>query len=169
MCSKKGVSAPDTYEVEASRLLPYPRVTGKEYKCAEGEVASGGDQDEVKKLTADCGSGSVISCFTYASMGKMAGKCGSCDDSLKDRDCVAWLPGEIGDTCIGRQSCEIEFKSDKHAVFSILANSVTKSGNDVVTSTGSTPSKATFTVETCGTGAIKLLAFCTNGEEVRFS
>jgi len=71
------------------------------WACAQSDYTTGGD-DATAELS--CSSG-VISCITFASVGKIAGSCAG--DAFTEGDAFAYLPESVGLGCIGQSSCDI--------------------------------------------------------------
>lgn len=150
-CSAKNIEIANSYEISSSSLT-------NNFSCSQTSISSATPSSTV---TVDCtgiGSGE-IHCLTIASLGKVAGSCGSCETSLADESCYAYLPETVGESCIGKTSCEISLS------FSGATTSSVSSTIPFVTDTNSSPASTTYTQTTCGSGAsnYKMLAYCGPG------
>ena len=54
--------------------------------------------------------GKSIVCFGFASIGKTAGSCGG--DPFFDDGCVSWVPENVGEACVGQNSCTVSVQDD---------------------------------------------------------
>ena len=135
-CESQNITTQNGYSIEQNTV-------SNGFSCGQSEV------DESTTIScAGIGSG-IIQCFSYASMGKTAGSCGSCETSLTDDGCIGYLPENIASLCLGQESCDIVISASSATVesqsadFSWVNQDGSVSDND------------------CGVnGKFKILAFC---------
>jgi len=142
-CESQNITTLDRYSIVEN-------VVSNGFSCAQSE--------ESGTATVSCaGTGSgLIQCFSFASMGKTSGSCGSCETSLEDDGCIGYLPESIASRCVGQESCDIVISSSSASVGSQAEDFLWLNQDG-----------SASTETDCGVnGKFKILAFC--GEPTDF-
>jgi hypothetical protein len=114
--------------------------TAGDYACGQSEYPAGPNEGAVATIACSTG---TISCFEFASMGKVGGSCGG--DTFAEDPSGQWahLPAAVANACVGQQSCTVEAGDG-------VLNDVAVVWNVTLTGDGSAKFKA---VARCTTGA----------------